>query len=250
MAWLATLHLQTILHHWKATTAGQRATVAESLVEVSGVSGSFQGLIFPAFNDSTQRPWPTMRNFTVSPKKMKVKASKTWEVCTFASCPCSVSNQHVFVSHVFFNILEWLKVCRSANYISISHISRTKYPPPITSRLRWSFYSHKLHYLIIEIEGSCHFFDAWFALKKKPFLTGILGSFPGTVLHCPGMCHFGFSLGWRNPGSPSRPNFAIGRIGNPESMDHPKDHSLFGLGLPSGHIMLIREISPSPLVLR
>ena len=24
----------------------------------------------------------------------------------------------------------------------------------------------------------------------------------------------------------------LGRIGNPESMDHPKDHSLFGLGLP------------------
>ncbi len=24
----------------------------------------------------------------------------------------------------------------------------------------------------------------------------------------------------------------IGRIGNPCSMDHPKDHSLFGLGLP------------------
>ena len=27
----------------------------------------------------------------------------------------------------------------------------------------------------------------------------------------------------------------IGRIGNPESMDHPKDQSLFGLGL-SGYI--------------
>ena len=78
-------------------------------------------------------------------------------------------------------------MCRSANYISISHISRTKYPPPITSRLKWSFYSHKLHYLIIEIEGSCHFFDAWFAFKKTRSWLGSWDPFPVqfcTALEC------------------------------------------------------------------
>ena len=33
----------------------------------------------------------------------------------------------------------------------------------------------------------------------------------------------------------------IGRIGNPELMDHPKDHSLFGLGLP-GYIYIYTYI--------
>ena len=34
------------------------------------------------------------------------------------------------------------------------------------------------------------------------------------------------------PGSPSRPNgLPLGRIGNPESMDHPEDHSLYILCL-------------------
>ena len=33
----------------------------------------------------------------------------------------------------------------------------------------------------------------------------------------------------------------IGRIGNPESMDHPKDRYLFGLG-PQGYLVHIRTI--------